>query len=84
MNEYGKRKGHDVIERYCSHVGDNVIMVRNHGAEDKYTCLSSQLCGGSHGGSCSKDRKFEPNCAYMPTGTGLYTPKDDGPLYETT
>ncbi|MDD6265439.1 MAG: hypothetical protein PUB34_03950 [Clostridia bacterium] len=74
------RRGRDVIERYCSHVGDNVIMVRSHGPDDKYTCLSSEICNCTGSSNCGRASVNTPNCAYMPHGTGVYKPRDDGPI----
>ena len=35
---------HEIIERYCSHVDDNVVMMRKRQDQDKYVCLSSHRC----------------------------------------
>ena len=37
-------KNHEIIERYCSHVDDNVVMMRQRQEHDRYVCLSSHRC----------------------------------------
>ena len=49
-----KQRNHEIIERYCSHVDDNVIMIRKRGDSDKYVCLSSQRCRHIHPNGCER------------------------------
>lgn len=39
-----KQKHHEILERYCSHVDDNVIMTYKRGNHDKLVCLSKERC----------------------------------------
>ena len=47
-------RNHEIIERYCSHVDDNVIMIRKRAEKDKYVCLSSHRCRHLRPGGCER------------------------------
>jgi len=47
---------HDLIQRYCRHIDDNVVVVRDDGCEDDYFECLTKRCGGHtacrHNRSC--------------------------------
>lgn len=49
-----KPRNHEIIERYCSHVDDNVIMIRKLTESDRYICLSSDRCRHIHTNGCER------------------------------
>ena len=48
------KRNHEIIERYCSHVDDNVIMVKKRTEKDKYICLSSHRCRHLRPAGCER------------------------------
>ena len=56
-------RNHEIIERYCSHVDDNVIMIKKRTEKDKYICLSSHRCRHLHPHGCERaDAEPEDEC----------------------
>ena len=49
-----KKKHYEIIERYCSHLDENVIMTYKHGNTDRLICLSKERCRHIHPNGCER------------------------------
>ncbi len=51
--KWAKKGPRDVVERYCPHIGENVIMYRSTGKEpETFECLRRNECDGAERYKC--------------------------------
>ncbi|HHW25314.1 MAG TPA: hypothetical protein PK778_08955 [Bacillota bacterium] len=51
--KWAKKGSREVVERYCPHVGDNVIMYRSMGVEPStFECIRKNDCDGAERYKC--------------------------------